>query len=510
MNANIDDVTIKAKLLGSLLLFTQTFYKLRTGREFEVSEPIGRESHHITICKSLTKVFRGEYQDTAIEVPPRYGKTELIIHFVAWALAHYADCNFIYISYAHALAKKQTQTIREIIMLPWYRKIFGVEVKQDSSAKDNFETTVGGSVYAAGAGGTITGRGAGIQNCMRFGGAAILDDMHKPAEATSDTIRQSVIDWDKNTLQSRFNSPLTPKIFIGQRVHEDDLPAHYHATGRYHTVIIPALDGAGNALNPKMHTRETLLRMKEETPYEFASQYQQDPQPAGGGIYKKEWYVLLDEEPEMLATFITVDTAETDKSYNDATVFSFWGIYKIKEAGVDVDLMGLHWINCLEIRVEPKDLEPEFRQFYASCLRHPVKPKLLGIEKKSTGATLLSLLGNFRGVQIVDIPRTKATGSKTARFLEAQPYVASKRISLMKYDNHTEKCITHMSKITANDTHAHDDIADTHYDAIKMGLIDDYVLRGTIGTQKVDVAGLVASKFNKLQTLKKQAYNYGR
>ena len=34
-----------------------------------------------------------------------------------------------------------------------------------------------------------------------------------------------------------------------------------------------------HALNPKI---------KEESPYVFASQYQQDPQPAGGGIFKKE------------------------------------------------------------------------------------------------------------------------------------------------------------------------------------------------------------------------------
>jgi hypothetical protein len=32
-----------------------------------------------------------------------------------------------------------------------------------------------------------------------------------------------------------------------------------------------------------------------------------------------------------------------------------------------------------------------------------------------------------------------------------------------------------MRKITANDTHRHDDIADTAYDAVKLGLIDQSV-----------------------------------
>ena len=33
-------------------------------------------------------------------------------------------------------------------------------------------------------------------------------------------------------------------------------------------------------------------------------------------------------------------------------------------------------------------------------------------------------------------------------------------------------CINHMSKITANDTHRHDDICDTLVDAVKICLID--------------------------------------
>jgi hypothetical protein len=45
-------------------------------------------------------------------------------------------------------------------------------------------------------------------------------------------------------------------------------------------------------------------------------------------------------------------------------------------------------------------------------------------------------------------------------------------VSLGRYARHKDMCIEHCSKITANDTHAHDDIADTLYDAIKIGLIE--------------------------------------
>ena len=42
----------KEALSRSLLKFTQNFYTLRTGRKFELSNPVGRESHYITICKA--------------------------------------------------------------------------------------------------------------------------------------------------------------------------------------------------------------------------------------------------------------------------------------------------------------------------------------------------------------------------------------------------------------------------------------------------------------------------
>lgn len=468
----------RAKLLGSLLLFTRVFYKIRTGREFLLSYPDGRESHYTTICKALVKVFRGETKRLIINVPPRYGKTELLIHFCAWALARFPDSNFLYVSYSHSLAKKQTKTIRQIVTLKDYAQLFDVKLSADSSAQDNFETKSLGSVYAAGAGGTITGRGAGIQGINRFGGCIVIDDIHKPSEVTSDVMRQTVNEWYLNTLQSRVNNPRTPIIFIGQRLHEDDLAANLikgFEAHQWETVILPSLDVHDNALFPEMHTKEQLLKMKETMPYDFAAQYQQNPQPAGGGIFKPEWFVMLDEEPDVLVTFITADTAETEKTYNDATVFSFWGIYKIKEFGADTEIYALHWIDCWELWCEPKDLVDNFTQFYTDCLRYKVKPSMIAIEKKSTGTTLLSILKEFRGLNVVDIERPANSGSKTQRFLEAQPCIASKLISLPIYGKHSQHCIEHMRKITANDTHRYDDIADTCADAIKIALIDKVV-----------------------------------
>ena len=67
------------------------------------------------------------------------------------------------------------------------------------------------------------------------------------------------------------------------------------------------------------------------------------------------------------------------------------------------------------------------------------------------------------------------SGSKITRFLEIQPLIASRRISLPQNGKHTSLCLEHCKKITANNTHRYDDIADTLYDAVKLGLIDQSI-----------------------------------
>lgn len=494
-----------AILKNDFCAFTRSFFEIRTGRSFELSSPISRRSHYLEMFDMLNKVAKCEIQFLVINLPPRYGKTEICIHFAAWLMANNPFSNIIYTSYSHSLAKKQTQTIRQIIQLPYYKRMFNVELSQESSAKDNFETSVGGSVYGVGAQGTITGRGAGIKGFDGTGGCILIDDIHKPDEATSDTIREGTKEWYYNTLISRLNNPKkTPVIYIGQRVHEDDLASHLIKGDNYCSLVIPALDSHNNAIHPSMHNTADLLKMQERSPYEFSAQYQQNPQPAGGGLFKPDWFVLMDDNPDIICTFITADTAETEKNYNDATVFSFWGIYQIKINEILTEEYGLHWIDCWEIRVEPKDLYSEFLQFYSNCMRFKEKPKFAVVEKKSSGVTLLSVLKEMQGLRAFHIERTKA---KVDRFMEAQHYVASKFISLPRYGKHTSLCIEHCRKITANNSHRFDDICDTMYDAIKVALIDKMAMTYSDNKPKRDnIAKQIMSPLSKLLTTKNRTY----
>jgi hypothetical protein len=216
--------------------------------------------------------------------------------------------------------------------------------------------------------------------------------------------------------------------------------------------------------------------MQEFNPYVFASQYQQNPIPAGGALFREEWFVTLDEEPDILATFITADTAETDKTYNDATAFLFWGVYKIKHRDVETEEYGLHVLDCVEIWVEPRDLEAHFYDFYAVSMRHWVKPLHAAIEKKSTGVTLASILEKVPGIRVVKIDRPGHRMSKADRFLEMQPYLGRKQVTLPRFGKHVKLFVDHMIKITANNTHRRDDIADATYDAVRAALIDKVLI----------------------------------
>ncbi len=502
----------RAQLWGSFLLFTQTFFPLVTGRDFVLSHPTGRESHHITIAKTLTKISRQEQFDTVINVPPGHAKSTLLSMFVSWILSKYADSNFLYVSYSKTLASKHTEFIRRVMQSRHYTSLFDTRLRDDSRAKDSFVTTSGGSIKAFGSSGSITGQDAGLPNLDRFTGAVIIDDPHKPDDVHSDVIRQAIIDNYKETILQRPRSPSVPIIFIGQRLHEDDLAAHLlspNSERKFKNVILKSIDDAGNALYPEVNPLAMLEEKREKSPYVFASQFQQDPIPAGGALYKEKDFLILDDEPKILVTFITADTAETSKSYNDASAFSFWGLYEVEEMGNKTGQFALHWLDAQELHVEPKQLKDSFMAFYTDCMQHPVKPLVAAIEKKSTGVTLISVLEDMRGLQIRDIKRTKASGSKTERFLEIQPIIASKLITFTDGASHIKTCVDHMKKITANDTHRRDDLADTAYDAIKIALIDKTLYTPVVNSKEKRITQNLTNTLKTQLAARRQAeYGY--
>lgn len=130
-----------------------------------------RGQHHKVLCDALMRVFNGECKRLVINIPPRYSKTELaVVNFMSWCLGKVPDAEFIHTSYSGRLAGNNAWQARELVGSNEYREVFpGTMLRGDSAAKDEWRTTEGGIVYAVGAGGTITGYGAG-KHRPGFGG----------------------------------------------------------------------------------------------------------------------------------------------------------------------------------------------------------------------------------------------------------------------------------------------------------------------------------------------------
>lgn len=484
--------------LKDFLTFQRYFFKLRTGIDFRISQPISRRSHHLVLAELAPQIFNQELNRLMVNIAPRYGKSEWAIAMIAYGLAFYPNSRYMYISKDSDLAIKHCKYVRQIINLPEFQRIFKQKVTYSKSTGGSFTFTIegGGEVYAVGSGGGIAGRGAGMQAITEFGGFCLIDDFHKIDEVTSDTVRNHAADTYVNSIVGRLNNPAkTPIIFIGQICHEDDLPSRLKAGKHdfypWHIVELKSLD-SGTALYPEMHTVEMLLKMKDEEPYMFSAQHQQKAAPAGGSLFLEDRFVLHGQEiyKKIFYTFVTIDSADTEKSYNDATAMTFFGIYEIEDDNEQgIGEYGIHILDCINERVTPDKLEALFDDFWLKCRMFHVQPGLVGIEKKVSGVTLLAMLNKKQGLQVVNtIPyrrsaneddvanNTKREKSKINRFINCQKYVNQRYISLTEGMKYTKMVLEQMTSITANDTHKFDDIADTIADAIYMTYISKFVL----------------------------------
>jgi hypothetical protein len=99
-------------------------------------------------------------------------------------------------SYGAELAEDFGRRVRNFMSDPLHAAIFPeCRLAADSAAQRRFDTTAGGSYYAVGRGGAVTGRGADL---------LLLDDLVKDSEeARSETIRRSMHDWFAHAAYTR-------------------------------------------------------------------------------------------------------------------------------------------------------------------------------------------------------------------------------------------------------------------------------------------------------------------
>ena len=263
---------LTSKLLTDFEFFTRFFFKQITGRKFV------RAAHHRLIAEKMKAVARGDIRRLIINIPPRYGKTELCVKmFIAWCMANNPRSKFMHLSYSDSLVKDNSDAIRDILKCPAYQYLFHETViSQKTDSKEKWYTTSGGGLYAVSTGSPITGFGAGDfgdrnyqgtgSDADGFGGAIIIDDPLKPADAISELKRERINNRYNNTIASRVNNPgVTPVIPIMQRLHDHDMAGFLMDGGSgepWEQLVLPAINEDGTPLWPEKHSIEQLEKMK--------------------------------------------------------------------------------------------------------------------------------------------------------------------------------------------------------------------------------------------------------
>jgi hypothetical protein len=112
----------------------------------------------------------------------------------------------------------------------------------------------------------------------------------------------------------------------------------YEVRGAYGTTRLRRNEG--DILQPSLTTRPTLEALRRTmTPYHFAAQYQQNPQPPEGNVVKREWlkFYAPDERPRVFDIVLqSWDTAVKDTELANFSVCTTWGIKDHKAYLLDV------------------------------------------------------------------------------------------------------------------------------------------------------------------------------
>ena len=364
----------------------RTFYELNPQATF-VPAPFLE-----LIAAKLEDCRRGKIKRLIINLPPRSLKSHLAsVALPAWCLGHDPTKKIICVSYGQDLADKFARDCRSIMMSPWYRALFPRSRVVGRQSAADFSTTQSGNRMATSVGGVLTGRGADM---------IIIDDPMKPDEALSESRRNAGNDWFDNTLVSRLNSKQDGCIIIiMQRLHQDDLVAHVLEQEGWEVLSFPAIAmvnenvpivtpfgvlrfrrNEGEALHPEREPLHTLQQIRQTIgEYNFLSQYQQDPAPAGGAMIKTSW--LKYYEPEQVPQFSMIvqswDTANKSGELNDYSVCTTWGVCDGRYCLLDVYRQKLNY----------PDLK---RAVHTQAALH--NPQTIIIEDKASGTQLIQEL----------------------------------------------------------------------------------------------------------------------
>ena len=484
---------------NSHLAFSKYFFKMRTGFKFRESP------HHKIICNTLDKVYRGEIKRLIINVPPGYTKTELaVINFIAHGLAINKFSKFIHSSYSDQLALLNSTYVKDIINLQEYQQLWRQELRQDSQSKKAWNNDYDGGMLAVSSGGAVTGFRAGRmiedEKGFVFTGALIIDDPIKAEDGNSKVQRDKINDRFANTFMSRLANDDVPIIIIMQRVHEED-PTGFLLTGgtgeEWHHLMLPVEIQEEPEAYPKEYTHgiEISYNLKEgplweykhdctsieklkKSPYVYASQYCQKPAPAGGGIFKEDYWQYYEVPPVFEYRLIFGDTAQKTKEIHDFSTFQCWGLAK----------NGIYLIDLIKGKWEAPELERQFIAFWNKHFGTGAQTfgrlRCAYVEDKSSGTGLIQKISdnNKNGKNKIPIKGIPRSTDKVVRAYDGVAYISGGMVFLPTNAPFLSDYLREFSAFTPSMTHKHDDQIDATLDAISKMLIFKKKVAGAWGT----------------------------
>lgn len=366
-----------------------------------------------------------------VEQPVRHGKTELCSRWTpAWYVLRYGGTVGL-ASYEADFAATHGRRAREIVT-EWGPR-FGVEIDNTSKASHRWEVKGHkGGMWAAGAGGPITGKGAEL---------LIVDDPIKSAEeADSQVMRDNLWDWWLSTFLTR-REPKAKVVVIMSRWHTDDLVARLlrnPGTMRIERVRLPALAEEGDALGrregealcPERYNAAELADKREQHgPRVWAAMYQQRPVLAGGAMFKRQHFRYYtrhnrgDETFNILGEttvddadcwrFATMDPAYTARRKSDYTVLCVWAV-------APTDPPALMLLDVRRVRVQATDHVPMVESAWEMW-----QPAWIGIEKQAANQPVFDEIKR-RGVVVIEL--NPYSRNKYSRAESAAALVESGRV----------------------------------------------------------------------------------
>lgn len=282
----------------------------------------------------LIKRREVKLSDLLINIPPGTTKSTICtVMFPAWAWTKDASLRVMTASYSQSLSTDHAVKSRDIIKSEKYKRYWpDLSIKTDQDNKTHYKNNFGGERYATSVGGTVTGFHAHI---------IIVDDPLNAKEATSEVSLETAKQFMDTTLSTRkVNKAVTPIILVMQRLHELDPAGNWlkKKDKKIEWICLPA------RLRKNVHPPELresyvngkldAIRLDEAVlteakvdlgEYGYAGQYDQDPAPEDGGIWKK-WFIVIEDnlmpDPENTTGFGTDwDLAYTEKELNAASAY---------------------------------------------------------------------------------------------------------------------------------------------------------------------------------------------